>query len=200
MPGILDALQREAPHAELAVEQPRGDVGSLLEAGEADVALGPAQWGRPGLLRRGLGDLRWCVVGREDHPAWRGRFTTKKWMSEPHVEVRTGTPEPSLVGAAIVAAGLERNIGLTVPSFLAALLVVSRSRFFFCAPQELVVPLAPQLGLAHRPLPLPAPTVSVAAFWSQRVALEPGTRWFREQVVAFAERMLGPPRGPARAR
>ncbi|MCB9622982.1 MAG: LysR family transcriptional regulator [Sandaracinus sp.] len=194
LPELLTVLEHDAPGVDLAVEQPRGDIHGPLEEGRADVALGPTRWGRTGLLRRGLGTLRWCVVGRRDHPAWRGRWTTAKWLAHPHVEVRTGNPDPNMIGEALAAAGLERRVGLTVPGFLAALVAVSKSRLFFCAPRELATPLAEPLGLTLRPLPIEAPPIPVALFCSERVAHEPGTAWLREKVAEVVGEALKKPR------
>jgi DNA-binding transcriptional LysR family regulator len=194
LPDLLAVLEREAPHVDLAVEQPTGDVRAWLDDGRADLAIGPSRWGGAGTMRRGLGTLRWCVVGRRDHPAWRGRWTVAKWLAHPHVEVRTGNPDPSMIGEALAAAGHSRRVGLAVPGFLAALVAVSRSRHFFCAPRELVAPLVEPLGLVVRPLPIEVPPISVALLWAERIAHEPGTTWLRDRVATVLAATLKPRR------
>ena len=77
---------------------------------------------------------------------------------------------------------------------LAALVAVSKSRLFFCAPRELATPLAEPLGLTLRPLPIEAPPIPVALFCSERVAHEPGTAWLREKVAEVVGEALKKPR------
>ncbi len=185
MVGELAAtLAVEAPHAALTVTTRRPADARELERGEADVALTPTPSSGPGLVRLGLGRVRFGVVLRAAHPVLgrRRRLSTKAWLGESHVVVRTGHGGESVVGSALARESLERRIGLVVPGFLAALVAVSRTDMLFVAPRSLVQPLLEPLGLRLLPLPIDLAPVPVAAVWHERFGGDPAHRFFRQLV------------------
>lgn len=190
-PTLLARLLSEAPSIGLEVHRPlRGDaVLSLDETGD-ELGLGPPRPNAPGIQQRRLGILHWAVFGRVDHPALSGRLTRKSFAQYPHVYVTTGTPGPSFVDEAMSAAGIERTIGLTVESFLLALLAAAASDFLYTGPEEIIVPLAARLGLTYQPPPVPIPEVPVNAYWPERLQHDPGHRWLRDRVGAVVTEIL----------
>jgi DNA-binding transcriptional LysR family regulator len=108
-----------------------------------------------------------------------------------------------VVGEALTAAGMSRDIGLVVPSFLAALVTVATTDLFFAAPRQLVRPLLDGLGLVAAAPPVEVPALGIAAVWHERFDAEPASRFLRGLVVdALAELLAdrtprGRPRGAA---
>lgn len=190
LPDMLSAMRAQAPGVRLEVFPTPGPDLAL----DGDLALGPAPREGAGLVTRGLGRVSWAVVGRADHPAFRGRLTVEKWTRYPHVQVRTGDRLPGQVDLALAEAGVERRVGLVVPAFLAAPEVVARTDYLFTAVRELVEPVAERLGLALKRPPLPLDDVSVAAMWHERVHGDEGHRWFREAVAGVLLESLERPR------
>jgi len=97
--------------------------------------------------------------------------------------VRSGSSSRSLVGAALEQAGLAREVGLVVPAFLAALVVVAETDLFFAAPRERLHPLAARLDLLVVAPPISVPPVPVAAVWHERFDAEPAHQFLRTLVV-----------------
>lgn len=187
IPSLLDALRSDAPHVRLEVG-PRGNAMAAIEAGQADIALTPAPTEGSGLIVRRLGTLRFGVAAREGHPAIRGgRITLRRWLAHPHIVVRSGSSSRSIVASALVDAGIEREVGLVVPSFLAALLAASGSDALYAAPLELVAGLTERLGLTTCPLPVQVPRVPVAAIWHERFQDDPAHAFFRARAIAAVE-------------
>ena len=192
VPRLSARLAAEAPRASLEVRSRRGAGAEGLAGGEADVTLTGALDAGPGLMRRGLGELHFAVVGRRDHPALaRRRLGRKAWAAHPHVVVCTGHEGSSVVARALDAAGFERRVGLIVPGFLAALVVVAETDALFCVPRELAAPLLERLGLVARRPPVPTPAVPVVALWHERVHAAPAHRFFRRLVQEEVQAALG---------
>jgi DNA-binding transcriptional LysR family regulator len=190
LPRIVARLRREAPRACLEAIGRGREEATLLADGAADLLLAPALADGPGLRTRGLGEIHFGVVARAGHPALgRGRqLHARAWSAYPHVLVRSGAGGPSLVGQALERAGVTREVGLVVPTFLAALVAVAETDLFFAAPRELLQPLASRLGLVVVAPPIPIAAVPVAAVWHERLDAEPAHRFFRgllcEEVAA----------------
>lgn len=199
-PFVADLLARmhaEAPAVGLELRVPDGnEVAHALLAGSDELALAPPQPDAAGLMQRALGTVRWSVFARAGHPAMRPRRLTRKaWLAHPHVNVRVGSSGPGFVGEALAAAGLERTIGLVVPGFLLAPLVVARSDLLLTAPHEPMAPLARRLDLAWRRPPISIPPVPVMLYWPERLHGDPGHRWFRGCVGEVVAGVLGARRG-----
>lgn len=199
LPRIVSRLRREAPHTRLEVVHRSSDERSALEEGRADLVLGPAPTEGPGLRARGLGRIHFGVVARRHHPglARSGQLRAHAWTAYPHVIVRSGSSSQSVVGQALAQAGVARQIGLVVPSFLAALVTVAETDLFFAAPRELLHPIAARLDLVVCAPPIAVPPVPVAAVWHERFDAEPGHRFLRDLV---GEEVLAGLHGAARAR
>jgi DNA-binding transcriptional LysR family regulator len=182
LPPLLTALS-DAPGIRLQVLPE--------DHGRADVYLGPMPQEAPGFVARRLGVLDQVVLLRRGHPAlddpWSLEAYTTRW---PHVLVGSGKGSTSIVEIGLAAAGARREVGLVVPSFLLAPHVVADSDLLFTSARQICVPLARRLGLAVRPPPLPLPTVTVAAWWSERWHADAAHRWFRDRLCATLTAVL----------
>lgn len=192
LPQLSARLHHAAPGARLEVRERGRDDAWVLETGQADLVLGPGPAEGAGLQTRGLGTIHFGVVARRGHPALSKRgLRARSWVEHPHVQVHTGSRSRSVVGAAIERAGLQRRIGLVVPSFLAALVTVAETDLFFAAPRELVETLLPRLGLVVVDPPVPVPAVPIVALWHERDRADAAHRFFRTLVIETLERRLG---------
>lgn len=190
LPSLVARLAAVAPRARLEIVLPRAGDGRALQEGAIDLALVPTPPEGPGLLRRGLGALRFAVAARRGHPLLRGpRLSRAAWAACPHVLVRTGHGGRSIVSAELARARFERRIGLVVPNFLLALVAVAESDLFFTAPRALMAPLCDRFALALRAPPVALAPVPVAALWHERFHADSAQRFFRalvtEQVAAL---------------
>jgi DNA-binding transcriptional LysR family regulator len=184
VPDLWAALTAEAPSLdlELVAPGPRGVAATVLD-GPHDLGLGAPPPSESGLRARRLGTLRFALVVRRDHPLGEGSIAPDDWVRWPHVVVRTGDPGRGFVGDALAAAGLERRVGLTVPSFLLAVHAVSRTDLVFAGPRPSMAPLCAPLGLALLDLPLPLDPIPVVCTWPEALHADPGHRWLRERVA-----------------
>jgi len=190
LPELLGSMAAQAPRVRLEVVS----AGAPERALEADLWLGPGPLERSGLVGTMLGRVHWAVVGRREHPAMAGRLTVAKWTRFPHVQVRTGDLAPSFVDRALAASGVERTIGLRVPSFMAAVEVLPRTDYLFVAARELLEPVAAERNLVLKRMPIPMDDVSVFAAWHERLQADLGHRWFRQTVATSIRGELRTPR------
>jgi DNA-binding transcriptional LysR family regulator len=194
LPQLLAAIRAEAPGVRLALRAPlRGDPSPELAGGRVDLALAPARSAPPGLVATRLGQVTQAVLVREGHPILTGPWDAARFVSWPHVQIITGDGLPSLVSRAVAAAGLERTVGVTVPSFMLAPYVVSQTDMLFTAPRELVAGLAASMGLRLLEPPLPLPAIDVVVMWHPRSQADAGHRWLRRLLSEEVRRLLAGP-------
>lgn len=194
LPALLARMRASAPGVTLEVRLPtRGVADALLtEGGADDLGLGPSQPDTPGLKQRGLGRIDWVVLARGDHPVSVAGLTRASWTRYPHVLVRTGNASANRVAGAILGEGLERRIGLVVPSFLMAPYAVSETDLLYTAPRQLVAKQARQLGLAVLEPPVALPWVTVFQVWPERLGADAAHRWLRDVVAEVVRATLAP--------
>ena len=183
-PGLVTDLHRHAPHVRLAFEGLGQDVGARLASGELDVAIGARNAEDPGVVRRKLGRVTFAVVARRGHPGIaKGKsLDLATWLAHPHVTVTTGSLDASLVKRALDREKLARVIGASVPTFMMALHIAAGTDHFFTAPREIVSSLAPKLGLALHPVPVPMSPVDATLAWHERARGDLGHVWLRQRL------------------
>jgi DNA-binding transcriptional LysR family regulator len=192
-PRLAAALTHEAPHIELRLINIRPELSVELAGDPPSVALTPARFVDGDIKSRSLGELRFGVVGRMAHPAFRRALTTERWLAHPHVTVRIGNERTNLIEEELSRRGLARRVGLEVPSFLAGLLVVAGSDFLMNAPMPLVNEAAAALGLRLCKAPIPLPAARFALAWHARFHRDPAHQWARERVFAAVRPAFDPP-------
>lgn len=198
VPRLLRALEEDDARCMLRVRTPPPSLADALATGDPELALCPVGDVVGSSVVRRLGQVEFGVVGREGHPALRRPLTVASWTRHPHVLLRTGNESPNAVGGHLEKAGVRREIGLEVPSFLAGLIAVAGSDLLMNVPIVLVRDLLGPLGLRARPAPISLPIVPVALAWHARFQADEGHRWARERIYGVVRRELSLSRHPVR--
>lgn len=191
VPGLLAELAAEAPHVELRISGITATLAASLATGDPALALAPVGFVADTAIARPLGELRFGVAARRGHPILERPLTLARWLAHPHVVVRIGNERANLVGEEFARRGLVRRVGIEVPSFLAGLLLVSRSDLLMNVPVPLVHEVADALGLVVRDAPIAIPRVPFALLWHEKFQSDPAHRWARERVFSAARRRIG---------
>jgi DNA-binding transcriptional LysR family regulator len=188
---ITSVLNKLAPRCRLEVVQPDNTEHATLSSGAADLALLPKPTEARGLYVRQLGNVHFAVIVRKGHPAVKsGQLSREAYVNSAHILVRTGGAVPSIVGGELQKARVNRHIALVVPTFLGALFAASESDLLFTGPLEVVRPLLARFGLQAAEVPVPMPSVPVAALWHERYQADAASKFFRDVVVQEVAKML----------
>ena len=186
VPRLIAAFARDAPLFDLRVTPVVPSLSDALAKGEPALALAPSRFVGPSIITRPLGEVRFGVVGRKGHPAFRGTLTTERWLAYGHVVTRFGNEQGNAIEAELTRQGLRRRVGLEVPSFLAGLFVLASSNLLMNGPVQLVREAAAQLKLTTREAPIRLPRVGISLCWHERFQHDAAHRWARERVREVA--------------
>ncbi|MGH7039738.1 MAG: LysR substrate-binding domain-containing protein [Stellaceae bacterium] len=157
----------------------------LLEAGEADLALGAFPAAAPGLRRQPLYADPYVSVARRGHPRLGELTRAEGFLRERHIIVtasNAGHAAHRTLDRALNARLAPGRVQVRVPSFVTSAFVASCTDAIGTLPEKLAECLAGRLGLAVFPTPLPLPGIEIGQFWHERVHRDPGHRWFRAAV------------------
>ena len=197
VPVLVNALQAEGSLVDLrVVPLTSRDPRSMLEQGQADVALGffpdvraaLAAEGEHALLR--LDALYACdYVGvmRRGHPlAQPGALTLDAYCAADHLRVSFAGRLRGYVDEALAGLGRERRVMITVANFFTAGSVVHQSDLLTVLPRSFVPATGFASELALVALPFEMPGIEVGLLWHRRHEQETAERWLRETLTRAA--------------
>ncbi len=186
LPGIVDAMRREAPRIPLTVRS--GSVEDILagvDSGRVDVAIGafrglPDRFVTSGLLSDGHA----CAM-RPDHPLASAPLTLDRYLGAPHLRVSMSGDGADAVDAALAAMGLHRKVAMQLPHGLAAVVALARSDLVASVTRGAARGFAEAVPLAVLDLPFDVPRTAFRLVWNRRFSDSPAHAWLRRRLVAI---------------
>jgi len=159
-----------------------------LATGEVDIAFVPANLLGPDSLGMKLWDERATFVVRRGHPKVRGKLNAKLFNQLSHIDVEVVLGKKG-VGHRLAdqhwkAAGLTRDVSITVPYFMTAAIVASQTDCMAGLPSHIAEVALKMLPLQAVKTSFPLPTMTMAMTWHERTNADAGATFFRDLIVA----------------
>ncbi|HNC94803.1 MAG TPA: LysR family transcriptional regulator [Myxococcota bacterium] len=187
MPRVYRALAGAAPGVAVDLVGPGPAFSRGLEEAQVDLAVGIAAGAGGSLRARTLFRDGWgCLVPGE----LSGPLSLERWLTTPHVVVRTTGSAGGPVDAALERRGLSRTIGARVHSFALVPAIVAATGWIATLPRRMAASGGP--GLRFEPVPLELPELSLSMLWHRRSHHDPAHSWFRELVTRIARESPDP--------
>lgn len=184
LPGLMTHLRTHAPGVRLALERLTGESAARLQSGGLDLILGGT-----GLVRgAGIEGVRlyeepFKVIVRDGHPRIRRRLTLPAYLAAEHVVVRFESRGGGVVDRILAERGLDRRVGLWVPHFVSAPLVVAESDMISTVASAVAARAHELLGVRVFEPPVPLPAAPIMMWWPRSQAHDPARSWFRELLL-----------------
>jgi DNA-binding transcriptional LysR family regulator len=194
---ILRRIDANAPHVDIGLlhlmpEEGRGSrdqpwQGSLekLERRQIDIALLPLRVVPPRFEARRLFEEDFVVAMRKGHRFARSP-TLAAYCRSQHLLVSLSGDPRGFVDEFLAKRGLKRRIALTVPTFMMALVHVSRSDLIASRPRRLVTSHAARFGLATAELPFKRKPDPILAVATKAAMMDDGIAWLMGVLVSSA--------------
>lgn len=189
LPQVARAFAARLPRAQLrVVSVDHFEAAGGLQGGEIDAAIAPASAPEPGCHACDLYEETGVLVVRRDHPAARRPLTREAWAGLRHIDIHLALGRGGIghraTRAHLAAEGLQRDIAVVVPSFLAAAMVAASTDYVAGMPRRLAAALAAVAPLAVVTMPGPPMKFRMQLVWHERTHHDAGARVFRELVLA----------------
>ena len=189
VPQLTARLQREVPHAALAIVRiERSDVEEDLQSGELDLAIDVALPLAPEIRREHLSAHPLMVLARRDHPSVHGTLDLNTYLELDHVLVTGRRQGSGYEDVALGRLGLSRNIKVRCQQHAAACRLVSETDLLATLPQQQAEFANAHVGNQLLPFPAAAGPLDMFLYWHANVDADPANRWLRQAV---AEAMRG---------
>lgn len=186
VPDLVQRVRATAPGVTLRViAYDKDEIGELLEANVADVAVGVFSSPPPSVVARPLYRETFVGVARADHPAVRdGAMSLSNFVSVPHALVTVRRDTRGFVDDALEARGLTREIALTLPHMMALPEVLAGSDMVAALPERMATRLGP--SVCRFRLPVATEPWTVGMLWNPSQRNDPGGRWLRDLLTDLA--------------
>lgn len=183
LPELLSHLKDAAPHVRIEVLNIGHGTPSLLESGEADLAIGFIPQLEAGFYQQSLFSQRFVCMVRSDHPRIKGKLTLKQFEHEVHIQVITSGTGHYVIDKVIAQRNVKRKVALRLPNFLGIALNVARSDMIVTVPMRLGQVMTQMANVKTVDPPFALPSYAVKQHWHERYHHDPRNQWLRGVVA-----------------
>lgn len=188
MPRIIERIRAEAPGIEVAVQNYRRDIFSHLDDGSIDLVFADASTPLPPrAVSTVIGEDRYALVMREQHPAARRKWTISDYGKWDSVVVSIFGDGTSDIDARLAKAGVVRRIGLSTPHFMATLATVAATDMVATTSLVFARSYAASYHLRVQELPFLDIRLTATIIGSAVRMNDPVIRWFCAVVKEISE-------------
>ena len=183
LPKLMKVLRRHAPGITVStVRNTAVNLQDELEAGHVDLAIGLLPQLKTGYFQRRLFRQRYVCMFRKGHPLDKASMTVDEFRDADHVTVVSSGTGHAIADIAIERQGIKRNIGLTVPHFVAVGHILSNSAMIATVPERYAMACVEPFGLRYIPHPLELPEININVFWHAKFNKDPVSQWLRSLI------------------
>jgi DNA-binding transcriptional LysR family regulator len=182
LPKLWAHLRRSSPGVHIEIVPLSEDTASMLETGEADLALGFMPQLEAGFYQQALFRQRYVCVASTEHPRIRDNLSLAQYEAEEHAVVTSSGTGHLILDKEIARQGIDRRIALRVPNYLGIAFVIEQTDMLVTIPERLAEVLEGRGKFRAHPLPFEMPDYAVKQHWHERYHHDPGNRWLRQLI------------------
>jgi DNA-binding transcriptional LysR family regulator len=196
IPEILRILHETGATISLQNNARTNQAGILLEAAEADIAIGPPMPMPAAVRRKRMLAEPYLVASRKEH----GRLAAQAvldmdtYLACGHVQIAPAGQSGGPVDQALQALGLQREVRLQVAHFSTAPFIILGNDLLLTGPAGLLRRAAELIPLRLDPIPFDVPAIPIFLYWHERMSNDPGVEWLRALVETATRRVWDPDR------
>lgn len=191
VPPLLEFSRQTAPSINLRmIGFEKDSIGSLLEQGEIDVALGvfpdpprQTQW-------EPIFEERFVGIARQGHPALQqGTMSLETFAQLSHALTTLRRDTVGAIDKALNEQNLERRIAFTTPHMMVLPFAIASSDLVAALPRRIALSLATVCNLTIFELPVKTKPWMVSILWSTLSDQDEANRWLRDVIKAVSQKI-----------
>jgi DNA-binding transcriptional LysR family regulator len=184
MPTLMQTLSQQAPHVRIStVRHSEGHLREDMASGQVDLAVGLLPSLTTGFFQRRLFKQRYVCIFRKAHPGAHNPITLEQYKSLSHVGITSVNTGHGEVDEWMLKKGIQRQMQLQVPHFVAVGHIVQTSDLIATVPERFAQRCAGPFQLESSPLPVKLPEIAIHLFWHGKYNRDPANMWLRQLMV-----------------
>lgn len=183
LPRLWHRLRATAPGIRIEISPLSADTGQMLEAGDADLAVGFIPDLEAGFYQQSLFRQQYVCLASADHPRIHSGLSLEQFEAEDHAVFSTSGSGHQVIDQEITRQGIRRRIVLNIPNFLGAAFVVEHTDLLMTIPRRLGELLRGRGEFSIFETPFTLPAFTIKQHWHARFQHDPGNRWLRGLIA-----------------
>jgi len=147
-----------------------------------------------GFCQQSLFQEKFVCAVRRDHPRIGSALSLEQFENETHLAVATTGTGHGILQRTMEAKGIERKVGLTVPSFLGLVSILMATDYVAILPGRLAKHLASAGYVKMLRMPFQMPSYVIMQHWHERYTNAPAVRWLRSVIAELFSEQVNPSR------
>lgn len=183
IPKLMSVLRERAPRVSVAtVRNTAVNLQEEMSHGKVDLAIGHLPELTSEFFQRRLFRQRYVCMFRPGHPLDKRTVRVKDFEQAEHVVVTAAGTGHARVDEILARLGVERNIRLKVPHFVAVADIVQSTDLVATVTEKFAQRSAKFFGLKYIAHPVDLPEIQINLFWHSRYHRDPASQWLRNLV------------------
>ncbi|KWR88013.1 LysR family transcriptional regulator [Cupriavidus sp. IDO] len=183
IPKLMSVLRERAPRVSVAtVRNTALNLQEEMSHGKVDLAIGHLPELTSEFFQRRLFRQRYVCMFRPGHPLDKRTVRVKDFEQAEHVVVTAAGTGHARVDEILARLGVERNIRLKVPHFVAVADIVQSTDLVATVTEKFAQRSAGFFGLKYIAHPVDLPEIQINLFWHSRYHRDPASQWLRNLV------------------
>ncbi|HEU0202646.1 MAG TPA: LysR family transcriptional regulator [Burkholderiaceae bacterium] len=183
LPKLMDEMARVAPGVTLStVRNTAINLKDEMEAGRVDLAIGLLPQLKAGFFQRRLFRQSYVCLFRKGHRLDKRKISLTEFSAAQHIVVVSAGTGHGKVDEILERNGIERNVRLTVPHFVAVGHLLRKSDMIATVPERFAQSVVEPFGLTYVAHPAPLPEIAINLFWHAKYHKDPANQWLRGLV------------------
>jgi DNA-binding transcriptional LysR family regulator len=183
IPKLMSVLRERAPRVSVAtVRNTAVNLQEEMSHGKVDLAIGHLPELTSEFFQRRLFRQRYVCMFRPGHPLDKRTVRVKDFEQAEHVVVTAAGTGHARVDEILARLGVERNIRLKVPHFVAVADIVQSTDLVATVTEKFAQRSAEFFGLKYIAHPVDLPEIQINLFWHSRYHRDPASQWLRNLV------------------
>ena len=189
LPVLVNSLRQQAPGVTVStVRNTAVNLKDEMEAGKVDLAIGLLPQLKAGFFQRRLFRQRYVCLFRQGHRLDKKKLSLAEFSGAEHLVVVSPGTGHGKVDELMERSGIERNVRLTVPHYVAIGHILQATDLVATVPERLAQRMAQPFGLTYTAHPAKLPDMAINVFWHAKFHRAPDSQWLRTLVFdTFAD-------------
>jgi DNA-binding transcriptional LysR family regulator len=179
-PEVDRRLREAAPHLQLRFVPNSADDAAMLRDEGSDLAVGIYGALPQEMRSRQLLTDRFVCVVRRAHPVLTERFTLKRFVELPHIQIAPRGKPGGYIDDVLRERGVARNVARAVPYFTVALQLAAQTDYLLTVSERIARRYQRALALEVLEAPLKLRPYALSLVWHPRYEGDPGHKFLRD--------------------
>jgi DNA-binding transcriptional LysR family regulator len=191
--GVLHHLKCQAPGLTVELLPPSEFVAAELESGDIDFVIMPDRYSTPDQSGHLLFEDTYCIVADSNNKQIGKSISFEQYVDLGHVAYQAGRSGPPLFDTWFDKEfGTLRRVEVSVHSFQLLPRLVIKTGRIATVHMRLARQFMAQYPVRMIPVPFKIPNIRMVIQWHKYRDLDPGSRWFRDQIIEQAQKLPPP--------